>query len=60
LGFALVAAEDVAKAIFIAATDGEKRLRCLGAEQFRWLVVIRRETLEMEYRELMRSTFAPN
>jgi NAD(P)-dependent dehydrogenase (short-subunit alcohol dehydrogenase family) len=53
----LATAEDVAKVIHEAATDGTDRLRYVATEDIKPLVKARRETSEDEYLALMRSRF---
>ncbi|MDB5563941.1 MAG: short-chain dehydrogenase/reductase [Tardiphaga sp.] len=51
--------EDVAEAIFTAATDGTDQLRYVATENIRPWVAARRETSEAEYMAFMRARVAP-
>lgn len=56
-GARLATAEDVARAIFAAATDGSRRLRYVATADIEPLVAARRETSEDEYIAFMRGKF---
>ncbi|MEH2478864.1 NAD(P)-dependent dehydrogenase (short-subunit alcohol dehydrogenase family) [Nitrobacteraceae bacterium AZCC 2146] len=51
--------EDVAEAIFTAATDGTDQLRYVATENIKPWVAARRETSEAEYMAFMRARVAP-
>ncbi|MDI3288470.1 SDR family oxidoreductase [Polyangium sp. 15x6] len=55
----LATAEEVARVVFEAATDGTERLRYLATKDIAPLVEARRQTSEEAYIEMMRSRFAP-
>lgn len=52
-------ADDVARVILEAVTDGTNRLRYLGTENIRSLVELRRQTNEETYLARMRAAFTP-
>lgn len=55
----LASEEDVASAIFTAATDGTNQLRYVATQDIAPLVNARRETSEQHYMEFMRANFMP-
>jgi NAD(P)-dependent dehydrogenase (short-subunit alcohol dehydrogenase family) len=56
-GARLATEEDVARAIFAAATDGSQRLRYVATDDIKPFVAARRETSEDEYIAFMRGKF---
>lgn len=58
-GQRLASEDDVARAIYDAATDGTDRLRYVATDDIKPLIKARRETSETAYIDLMRSQFLP-
>jgi len=56
---ATATADDVAEAVFVAATDGTNRLRYVVTEDIRELVRLRHETSEEQYMAFVREHIAP-